>query len=643
LNTDCLFWQKDDNKCVRLKILVITLILATSFLYFQMHKNTKIIRNSSLPEFTTNTISPTPYPTVIPTAPHIPPVVSKVPELEINNAGLTEGKLHKLDADYKLFLAPAESYPIRANYYEAGSYKTGELEGYKKLIVLLESNWMSPQIYNFVTKDFKEFKQISTTTLKGEITNLNPQKVTGIFIVQNSFPEVIKLSDKYILTGGGLITEKQDSTKVLRADYEYFLYEIADKYPEKDRLESPNPAYRFYGLHMLQSSSLRGRDSVDKNTIEQYFDGYTNLAVIDDIGIPRIYSLTTPAHYQKNQEAKKVQKFPEEQHLNVKATDIDSKGNFYGDYKLAFPTPCGRGSDAVVLKNVKYEDFVKIGQAYDIDLFVLKDQNHLLNKLQYSINLLRVGQPEYVPPISFEDYVLRYPLLFFKDYWGRWVVIGETQYDKRGGCGKPVIYFYPENPIEVTVKFNTAISLTTQIPVYHDGWKMLAQPGSKLTDLQPQYTLCNAIDTNNNGSEYGRTACEQNNYPYIYWSGNVLNKHYPEPTTGWIVSSAELPTFMSNILDKIGLNSQEKSDMLEFWLPHMLGEHTPYYQISFLLTTDLNNFIPLDIKPKPDSMLRIFLDYKALSIRPEYKITEPNIGTFVRRGFTVVEWGGLLR
>ena len=46
----------------------------------------------------------------------------------------------------------------------------------------------------------------------------------------------------------------------------------------------------------------------------------------------------------------------------------------------------------------------------------------------------------------------------------------------------------------------------------------------------------------------------------------------------------------------------------------------------------------LDITPKPDSVLRVFMAYKAID-KP-IEIEEPIITSFERNGFTVVEWGG---
>ena len=49
---------------------------------------------------------------------------------------------------------------------------------------------------------------------------------------------------------------------------------------------------------------------------------------------------------------------------------------------------------------------------------------------------------------------------------------------------------------------------------------------------------------------------------------------------------------------------------------------------------------PLVITPTPDSVLRLWFVYKETDAeKPE--ITEPKAESFIREGFTVVEWGGM--
>ena len=50
--------------------------------------------------------------------------------------------------------------------------------------------------------------------------------------------------------------------------------------------------------------------------------------------------------------------------------------------------------------------------------------------------------------------------------------------DKR----KPVIYLYPEETTEVTVKLDFKGKLTSTYPAYENGWKVTAQPDGTLTD-----------------------------------------------------------------------------------------------------------------------------------------------------------------
>ncbi|MBQ8827447.1 MAG: hypothetical protein IJ007_10175 [Oscillospiraceae bacterium] len=46
----------------------------------------------------------------------------------------------------------------------------------------------------------------------------------------------------------------------------------------------------------------------------------------------------------------------------------------------------------------------------------------------------------------------------------------------------------------------------------------------------------------------------------------------------------------------------------------------------------------LEITPEPDSMLRIFMTFKALD--EEITVSEQKLESFERTGFSVIEWGG---
>ena len=48
--------------------------------------------------------------------------------------------------------------------------------------------------------------------------------------------------------------------------------------------------------------------------------------------------------------------------------------------------------------------------------------------------------------------------------------------------------------------------------------------------------------------------------------------------------------------------------------------------------------MPLEINPKPESLIRIMMDWKGLQNKIEVK--EQILNTPKRDGYTVVEWGG---
>ena len=85
----------------------------------------------------------------------------------------------------------------------------------------------------------------------------------------------------------------------------------------------------------------------------------------------------------------------------------------------------------------------------------------------------------------------------------------------------------------------------------------------------------------------------------------------------------------------MGLTPREYNEFIVYWLPQM--QNNAYNLITFQTDVYTKN-AKLTITPKPDSMLRVFMAYKALE--EPIEIGEPVIEPFVRQGFCVVEWGG---
>ena len=67
----------------------------------------------------------------------------------------------------------------------------------------------------------------------------------------------------------------------------------------------------------------------------------------------------------------------------------------------------------------------------------------------------------------------------------------------------------------------------------------------------------------------------------------------------------------------------------------------PYYFVTFMGNSVMDELAPLNITPKPDTIIRVLMDFTEL--KAPISVEGYNIRTPVRKGFTVVEWGGVLR
>lgn len=187
------------------------------------------------------------------------------------------------------------------------------------------------------------------------------------------------------------------------------------------------------------------------------------------------------------------------------------------------------------------------------------------------------------------------------------------------GCGnssgnvavpeKPVLYLYPEEETEVTVKLDYNGTLTSTYPAYGDGWTVTAQPDGTLTD------------------EKGRE------YYCLFWEGESDAAY--DFSTGYCVTGKDTAVFLERALAQLGLTEKEANEFIIYWLPRM--ESNAYNLVSFQ-SEAYTDSAELTIDPAPDTVIRVFMAWKGLD-QPE-KITPQELTTVERNGFTVVEWGG---
>ena len=75
-----------------------------------------------------------------------------------------------------------------------------------------------------------------------------------------------------------------------------------------------------------------------------------------------------------------------------------------------------------------------------------------------------------------------------------------------------------------------------------------------------------------------------------------------------------------------------------YWLPIL--EKNEKSLVYFELTESRESYNKLIINPKPDSMLRVAIHVKKVDTKVSIK--EQKLPRFERKGFTAVEWGGVI-
>lgn len=175
---------------------------------------------------------------------------------------------------------------------------------------------------------------------------------------------------------------------------------------------------------------------------------------------------------------------------------------------------------------------------------------------------------------------------------------------------KPVIYLYPAEKTDVTVKLGYNGELLVTYPSYEEGWNVTAYPDG---------TIINKADSQE--------------YSYLFWEGTSDTEY--DFSAGFVVKGEDTEAFLKEKLTFMGLLPKEYNEFIVYWLPKMIAN--PYNLISFqgkAYTDDA----PLEISPAPDSMQRVFMAFKPFKAAIE--IPEQKLETFQRKGFTVIEWGG---
>ena len=178
---------------------------------------------------------------------------------------------------------------------------------------------------------------------------------------------------------------------------------------------------------------------------------------------------------------------------------------------------------------------------------------------------------------------------------------------------KPIIYLYPKEETELTIRLGAPERLTSSYPKYIGKWSVVAYPNGDLIDKPSGNKLYS-----------------------LYWEGerDVSNLNL---NTGFMVKSEDVAGFLEEKLDILGLNYKEKEEFIIYWLPKL--ESHAYSYIYFATEEEIEKEMPLELSVEPDTVIRIRMIFEGLD---EYEEVEEQILVPApeRNGFTVVEWGG---
>jgi len=180
---------------------------------------------------------------------------------------------------------------------------------------------------------------------------------------------------------------------------------------------------------------------------------------------------------------------------------------------------------------------------------------------------------------------------------------------------KPVIYVYSPETTSVKIKLTPKGAFNFTYPEYKNEWDFKATAGGDLL-------------TNNS------------TYPYLFWDGPLnITTNDINMKEGYHIGKDQLLNFFETKLTLMGLSAKEKADFITYWYP-IMSKHKSYV-IRFLFNNDYNKYAQLEMEPKPDNVLRVFMLWEQVNEKAEItKLTEQKIPTIIRSGLTLIEWGG---
>ncbi|WP_257461692.1 SH3 domain-containing protein [Archangium lipolyticum] len=290
-------------------------------------------------------------------------------------------------------------------------------------------------------------------------------------------------------------------------------------------------------------------------------------------------------------------------------------------YSLQYDLGCGRVRAVnPAPADVRAADLVEVGQVKGAGpIFTLKDSEHPdVERTWKEFHDFPPTHPSYV---SKEGFFESSPPLFWWDSFGRLLRVLPT--DLSVPCmEEPIVYFYPERPMHVRYTLAPEVRVARAEPLARDNaWTFLATPQGLLEEVD---------------AAPGRA---RRTFKRLFWEGTSVR--FPPPAEGVCLPGSRTSEYFREVLPRLGLQPHETEDFLEAWVPRMEG--AAFNVIGFHPREVVDRLAPVRVSPAPTWMIRILMDATPVEECPELQAPVLPEAMPAREGFSVVEWGGVLR
>ena len=180
------------------------------------------------------------------------------------------------------------------------------------------------------------------------------------------------------------------------------------------------------------------------------------------------------------------------------------------------------------------------------------------------------------------------------------------------GQRKPIIYFYPEEEMDLEVTFVEEERLLTTYPKYEGGWNIhLKEDGT--------FTI---------------PGSDREYYALFFDELADIEVDFSE---GFYVTKDNAISFLEEKMDFMGFTNREVDEFIMYWLPIL--ENNGQSLVYFEQTEERNEECPLEFSVEPDTLIRTMIHIK--KVDGPTAIPEQQLTHYEREGFTVTEWGGM--